>query len=145
GGTAVMLADRDWHIFWEDSKMAIWKRLDAGRVIAQCNLMVGPHAAKGRHQDPRQFQDDSRRGLKNRFVQFLGAGEIAGIAETGYRYKVAVQGRDGDLGVIWYYYLLASTAGDQLLATFTLAEDQLKLFGERDANMIGSLRWLTPP
>ena len=142
GGKATLLADRNWHIFWEDSRMAIWKRLEAGRVIAQCNLMVGPSAAKGRHQDPRQFQDDIRRGLKDRFVQFLGAGEIGGHPDGGFRYRVGVQGHEGDLGVIWYYYLLASSGGDQLLATFTLAEDHLKTFGDHDVDLIGSLRWI---
>ena len=142
GRKATLLADRDWHIFWEDSKMAIWKRLDNGRVIAQCNLMVGPTAAKGHHQDPAQFRDDIRRGLKNRFVQFLGAGEIGGHPDGGYRYKVGVQGREGEIGVIWYYYLLASNDGDQLLATFTLAEDHLKVFGDLDVELIGSIRWL---
>ncbi len=142
GGRAALLADRSWHIYWEDSKMAIWKRLEAGRVVAQCNLMVGPTAAKGRHQDPAQFREDIRRGLKDRFVQFLGAGEVGGHPDGGFRYRVGVQGREGDLGVIWYYYLLAGGAGDQLLATFTLAEDHLKSFGETDIELIGSLRWI---
>ena len=142
GGRATLLADRDWHIFWEDSRMAILKRLDGPRVVAQCNLMVGPSAGKGRHQDTRQFQDDIRRGLKDRFVQFLGAGEIDGPPGGGFRYKVGVQGREGDLGVIWYYYLLASPSGGQLLATFTLAEEHLKVFGDGDVALIGTLRWL---
>jgi hypothetical protein len=144
GQKATLLADRDWHIFWEDSKTAIWKRLDNGRVIAQCNLMVGPNAAKGRHQDPTQFRDDIRRGLKDRFVQFLGAGRIGGQPDGGFRYKVGVQGREGEIGVIWYYYLLASNEGDQLLATFTLIEDHLKIFRESDVDLIGSIRWLPP-
>jgi hypothetical protein len=144
GKKATLLADRDWHIFWEDSKMAIWKRLESGRVIAQCNLMLGPTAAKGHHQDPAQFRDDIRRGLKSRFVQFLGAGEVGGHPDGGFRYKLGVQGREGDIGVIWYYYLLASNGGDQLLATFTLAEDHLKIFGDRDLELISSLRWLPP-
>jgi hypothetical protein len=120
------------------------KRLDAGRVIAQFNLMAGPQAGKGRHQDPAQFRDDIRRGLKDRFVQFLGAGEIGGRPDGGFRYRVGVQGREGDLGVIWYYYLLASPSGEQLLATFTLAVDHQKTFGEGDLDLIGSLRWLPP-
>jgi hypothetical protein len=142
GGRSTMLADRNWHIFWEDSRTAILKRLDGGRVIAQCNLMAGPSAGKGSHQDPAQFRDDIRRGLKDRFVQFLGAGEVGGRPDGGFRYKVGVQGREGDLGVLWYYYLLASPAGEQLLATFTLAVDNQQTFGESDLALIGSLRWL---
>jgi hypothetical protein len=142
GDKAALLHDRNWHIFWPDPKQIVLKRLSGGQVIAQCNLMVGPDAGKGRHQDPNQFRDDIRRGLKNRFVRFLGAGEIDGNPTGGFRYKVGVQGREGQLGIVWYYYLVASPEGEQLLATFTLAEDHAKVFGDQDLEMIGSLQWL---
>ena len=43
---------------------------------------------------------------------------------AGSATRSAVQGREGDVGVLWDYYLVASPDGDQLLATFTLAADQ---------------------
>jgi hypothetical protein len=141
GGTATLLHDRHWHMFWEDPKLIVLKRLNGGQVIAQCNLTPGPHAGQGRHQDTTQFRDDIRRGLKKRFVQFLGAGEVDGNPAGGFRYKVGVQGREGQLGIVWYYYLVASPEGEQLLATFTLAEDHVKAFGDQDLDMIGSLQW----
>ena len=140
-GKATLLHDRHWHMFWEDPKLIVLKRLNGGQVIAQCNLMVGPDAGKGRHQDPTQFRDDIRRALKQRFVQFLGAGEIDGNPAGGFRYKVGVQGREGKLGIVWYYFLVAGPEGDQLLATYTLAEDHVEVFGEQDLLMIGSLKW----
>jgi hypothetical protein len=141
GGTATLLHDRHWHMFWEDPKLIVLKRLNGGQVIAQCNLTPGPHAGQGRHQDTTQFRDDIRRGLKKRFVQFLGAGEVDGNPAGGFRYKVGVQGREGQLGIVWYYFLVASPEGEQLLATFTLAEDHVKAFGDQDLDMIGSLQW----
>jgi hypothetical protein len=144
GGKATLVHDRHWHTFWEDARLTVLKRLKRGQVIAQCNLMVGPAAGKGRHQDPNQFRDDIRRALKQRFVQFLGAGEVEGDPAGGFRYKVGVQGREADLGVIWYYYLIASREGDQLLATFTLAEDHAKEFGGEDQKVVGSLGWSQP-
>jgi hypothetical protein len=145
GGKATLLHDRSWHTFWENPRLTVLKRLHDGQVIAQCNLMLGPPAGKGRHQDPSQFRDDIRRALKRRFVQFLGAGEVDGDPAGGFRYKVGVQGREGNLGIVWYYFLVAGPEGDQLLATFTLAEDQAKLFGEHDVAVIGSLKWLPAP
>jgi hypothetical protein len=139
-----LLHDRLWHTYWEDRKLTVLKRLVDGRVVAQCNLAAGPSAGKGRHQDPAQFRDDIRRSLGQRFVQFLGAGEIDGDAAGGFRYKVGIQGRQGELGVLWYYYLVASPEGDQLLATFTLAEQDAKDFGGQDLEMIGSLQWFPP-
>jgi hypothetical protein len=144
GGKAILLHDRHWHSFWDDPKLTVLKRLDGGQVIAQCNLAVGPPAGKGRHQDHNQFRDDIRRALKERFGHFLGAGLVDGDPAGGFRYKVGVQGREGQLGVVWYYYLLAGPEGDQLLATFTLAADHVKALGDQDLEMIGSLQWSGP-
>ena len=139
-----LLHDRHWHLYWDDPKLAVLKRIDHGKVVAQCNLTAGPFAGKGKHQDVNQFRDELRQALKQRFIRFLGAGEVDGEAEGGFRYKVAVQGREGELGVLWYYYLLASPEGDQWLATFTLAEADAQVFGDQDLQMIGSLRWTDP-
>jgi hypothetical protein len=143
-GKYTLLHDRQWHTYWDDPKLTVLKRIDNGQVVAQCNLASGPSAGKGRHQDLNQFRDDIRGSLKEKFIQFLGAGEVDGNPAGGFRYKVGVQGREGDLGVLWDYYLIASPEGDQLLATFTLAAQNVKDFGDQDLEMIGSLEWTTP-
>ncbi|MFO0889099.1 MAG: hypothetical protein U0790_08115 [Isosphaeraceae bacterium] len=139
-----LLHDRRWHTYWDDPKLVVLKRVEGGKVLAQCNLAAGPPAGKGRHQDPARFRDDIKRSLKQRFVQFLGAGEVDGDPAGGFRYKVGVQGREGDLNVLWHYYLVASPEGDQLLATFTLAADDAREFADQDAEMIASLQWYAP-
>jgi hypothetical protein len=141
-GKAVLLHDRRWHTTWDDARMVVLKRVEGGRVIGQCNLTIGPKVAKGKHQDPAQFRDDIRRALGRRFVEFVGAGEVDGDPTGGFRYKVGVRGREGNVNLLWSYYLLASPEGDQLLATFTLAEDQFEAFGDQDLVMIGSLQWV---
>jgi hypothetical protein len=140
-GKYTLRHDRDWHIYWDDNRLTVLKRLDRGEVVAQCNLNVGPKVTRGKHQDPEQFRDDVRRALDSRFVQFVGVGEVEGDPAGGYRYKVAVQGRQGDVGILWDYYLIASPDGDQLLATFTHAAAQARAFGDQDLRIIGSLRW----
>jgi hypothetical protein len=54
---------------------------------------------------------------------------------------VAVAGQEGDLGVLWYYYLIASPDGDQLLATFTLDQQSEKRFGNADREILSTLEW----
>ncbi len=137
--------DRNWHIFSDDRRLVVLKRVVNGKLVAQCNLAMGPSVGRGQHQDPGQFRSDVRTGLGPRFGNFLGAGEIDGDPAGGYRYKVGVQGRQDELGLVWYYYLIAGPGGDQLLATFTLAESQAQAFGNQDEALIGSLRWLDPP
>src|SRR5262249_27252776 len=143
-GRSSLLHDRKWHAFWDDPRMVVLKRLDGARVVAQCNLVVGPAAGRGRHQDPAQFKDEIRRVLGKRFVQFIGVGEVDGDPAGGDRVKVGVQGRGGGLGVVWYYYLGASPAGDQLVVTYTLAAPDARAFGDQDLEMIGTLRWNSP-
>lgn len=140
-GNYTLLHDRDWHTFAEDTRRTVLKRLDHGEVVAQCNLAAGPHAGKGRHQDLEQFRDDVRRALGRRFVAFLGAGELDGTPAGELRYKVAVQGKEGDVPLVWLYYLVANPEGDQMLAMFTLTEAQLKRFADQDLQMMGSLQW----
>jgi hypothetical protein len=141
GSSYALYHDRDWHLFWEDDRLAVLKRLDHGEILAQCNLSRGPNAGKGRHQDPAQFREDVRKALGTRFKAFVGAGEVTEDTASGFRYKVAVQGRESDRDVLWYYYLLASPEGDQVLATFTLNLADQERFGDRDLEMIGSLTW----
>lgn len=135
------LHDRDWHLIWDDERLAVFKRLDHGEFLAQCNLADGPKAAPGRHQDPVQFKADIRAAIGERFVAFLGEEEVGPQDDRVYRYRIAVQGRDGDRGILWYYYLIASPEGEQLLGTFTLNADDMQRFGNQDLELIGSLEW----
>ena len=133
--------DRDWHLYWDDTREAVLKRLDRGELVAQCNLADGPNAGKGRHQDLEQFREDLRKALGARFVKFVGQGEVDGSPAGGFRYKVSVQGRQGDAEVLWHYYLIAGPEGDQLIATFTLGLAQQAQFADQDLRLIGSLEW----
>jgi len=140
-GRYSLLHDRDWHLYWDDNRQVVFKRLDRGEMLAQCNLAVGPEAGKGRHQDLKQFRDDLKKALGNRFVRVVAQGEVEGVAAGGFRYKVTIEGRQGDSGVLWHYYLIASPEGHQLIATFTLGLAQQSQFADSDSRMIGSLEW----
>ena len=141
GGRYSLLHDRNWHIFSETTRQAVLRWLDHGEVVAQCNLAAGPNAGRGRHQDLGQFRNDIRAALGKSFGKFVGAGDVPGAAAGGFRHKVAVAGRVGEVDVRWDYYLVANPAGDQLLATFTLSEAQARRFADQDVRIIGSLEW----
>ncbi len=138
-GTFRLLHDRDWHVFYDDEGQTVLKRLDHGDLVAQCNLAIGPQAGKGRHQDPKQFQEDVRGALGGRFGKFLFAGPMSGQDDGLFRYRVAVRGEVDKVPVLWIYYLIANADGHQLLATFTLAESRSERFGDQDLAIIGSL------
>jgi hypothetical protein len=141
-GKYQLVHDRDWHIDWDSDRQTILKRLDKGRFVAQCNLSAGPNAGKGRHEDPARLRDDIKKAAGPRFVAVVGEGTVDGAAAGGYRYKVAVQGREGNADVLWYYELIAGPQGDQVLAVFTLGLAQQERFGDQDLRLIGSFEWL---
>lgn len=142
GGRYTLLHDRDWHLAMDDARRVVLKRIDHGELVAQCDLMIGPNAGRGRHQDLAQFRDDVRKALGKNFESFTGAGEVGGAAEGGFRYKVAVEGTPQEGGrPLWYYYLVASPEGDQLLAVFSLTQELEPRFGDQDLRLIGSLEW----
>lgn len=133
--------DRDWHLFSENVKRIVLRRVERGEVTAQCNLTVGPKAGRGRHQDPKQFRDDIRAALGKRFERFVDEGELDQGPNGNYCYRAVARGKVGDLDVIWIYALIASPAGDQLSAAFTLAAAEAKSFGDQDVRLIGSVQW----
>jgi hypothetical protein len=140
-GRYALLHDRDWFLVYDDDRQVVLKRLDRGEPVAQCNLKIGPNAGRGRHQDLDQFRSDIRRALGARFGEILEAREVEGAAAGGFRYRVLALGREGDLEVLWAYYLIASSEGDQLLATFTFSKASAKQLRDQDLQMIGSLVW----
>ncbi len=139
-GKYTLLHDRDWHTFAEDTRRTVLRRLDRGELVAQCNLTVGPNAGPGKHQELKQFRDDVRAALGPRFVRFVDAGEVPGV-EPGFRYRLSAEGKQGEVGIVWYYYLLAGPDGDQLVATFTLGAAQAESFAAQDLKIVGSLTW----
>lgn len=143
-GAYSLLHDRDWHLCEDDQTRVVLKRLDAaGVTIAQCNLMAGPPAGRGRHQDTAQFQADVRKAIGEKFGQFVGSGEIGDDPALGFRYKLAVEGVELGQGVVplWYYYLVASPAGEQVIAIFTLSRGTEAAFGDQDLRLMGTLQW----
>lgn len=143
-GKYQLVHDRDWHIDWDSERQTILKRLDKGRFVAQCNLSTGPNAGKGRHEDPARLRDDVKKAVGARFVSVVGEGVVDGAPAGGYRYKVAIQGREANADVLWYYVLIAGPQGDQVLAIFTLGLAQQERFGDQDLRLIGSFEWLGP-
>jgi hypothetical protein len=75
-------------------------------------------------------------------VAILGEAEVEGAPAGGYRFRVAVQGREGEADVLWYYILIAGPQGDQVLAVFSLPLSAQERFGDQDLRLAGSFEWI---
>ena len=141
GGKFTLTHDRDWHLFWDDAKLTVLKRLQLGELVAQVNLSTGPNAGPGRHQDVVQFENDVKTVLGNRFREWIGKGEVQSPHNT-FLYKVSARGVENEIGVIWTYFLAAGPQGDQLLGTFILGQGQLDTFSDQDDRLMKNLRFI---
>lgn len=142
-GLFKMTHDRDWHVTWSDTRESVIKRVDkGGSVIAQCNLKKGTPVQPGRHQDPQQFREDVQNGLGNQFRRFFGEGVLERTEEEGFGYKLAVEGVIQDLPVAWYYYLMASSDGNQYLATVTTMLSETQSAQKTGLALVETLRWI---
>jgi hypothetical protein len=144
GGRARLLHDRAWHVTASEAGRVVLRRVVGQDLIARCDLVAGPNAGPGRHQDPDQFRADAEQALGAAVGQLLGFGEVEGPPRAGYRYKVSLEGREqthGDVP-IWYYHLAASPQGDQLVAIFTLSRASAAAFADQDERMMATLEWV---
>lgn len=191
GGKFALEHDRDWHLFWDDARLAVFKRLDLGEVVAQVNLNLGPSVQPGSHIDLQEFERDIRAALGARFVKFLERETLRDDPRLGFLHRVSVEGavlletdpepenpaetnetaktekpetkredpekaespkadappperRFERVGILWNYYVAASPAGDQVLATFTVAQANAELLKGRDVEFMNALVWKTP-
>lgn len=140
-GRYTLQHDRAWHVFSEDDQQVVLRRVEAGTVVVQANLVAGPTVEAGAQPKAERFRDDVTRALGDRFDRMIDAGTVAAPGGE-FRYRLAMAGRQGEEPIVWYYYLVSDAKGRQVVAIFTLRASQVERFGRRDQRMIGSLRWL---
>lgn len=137
---------RDWHVTWTDTQETVMKRVDrGGAVVAQFNLKKGAVVQPGHHQDPQQFRDDVQKAMGQRFRRIFGEGILNRRESEGFGYKLAIEGVIQELPVVWYYYLMASPAGDQYLGTVTTMASELETSQKDGLALMESLRWIPQP
>ena len=139
-GRYSMEHDRSWYVVSEDERHAVLRRLGAGTVVAQCDLVLGPTMGAGARPRPERFRADVREALGDRFDRIIDAGEVGAPPEES-RYRLAIAGHQGDVPIVWYYYQASDAEGRQLVAAFTLRESEVGRLGRLDQRMIDSLRW----
>ncbi|WP_169978165.1 hypothetical protein [Tautonia rosea] len=140
-GRYALQHDRAWHVFSEEDRQVVLRRVETGTVVVQANLVAGPTVEPGAQPKAERFRDDVRKALGDRFDRMIDAGSVA-APDGEFRYRLAMAGRQGEEPIVWYYYLVSDTKGRQVVAIFTLRASEVERFGRLDQRMIGSLRWL---
>jgi len=83
------------------------------------------------------FQRDLKNELKDSFGKFLTATE--GKTSKGYReLRVVISNESEDMPLLWIYYLLTKTDGNQVILAFVVRHDMLEEFNDADHAIIDS-------
>lgn len=138
-----LLHSRDWHLFQQTPQVAIFRLLDQGLFVAQCNLSPIPSAKPGERTSPETFQSDIRQSLGAN-LKVLGAGETIPSKEGYSTYRITAQGAIGDRPLTWIYYLLADPSGRQASVLFSVDTPLVEKLADRDRQLVNSLQFGPP-
>jgi hypothetical protein len=138
GGQFRFLYDRRWFLTSDDSKLAIFRLLDRGELVAQCNVSAVP-AGPTKLATLAEFQHDVQNSLGKNFGQFVNASQFTN--EAGYNVlRLVVHGTVSQLPIEWIYYLITDSNGQRVSLAFTLEESLLDRFARADRALADAVR-----
>jgi hypothetical protein len=143
--------DRRWHLFQQNSELALLRLLDKGGLIAQCNIKKLADAEPGKHVSQEQFQADIQQTLGSHFQEFVQTEKLK-VRDGLFVLRVLAVGtierrkeKEVELAPVqWIYYLVASADGRQLSFVFSVDPANVKELDNRDLSIVAGLEFLTP-
>ncbi|GIX04344.1 MAG: hypothetical protein KatS3mg114_0213 [Planctomycetaceae bacterium] len=144
GWNLSLLHTRQWHLFKQTDKVAIFRLLDQGLFVAQCNLSPIPPVKPGESTPVHVFEDDIRQQLGSR-LQMLEPTQVSKTPDGRQVLRTVAQGAVGERPLTWIYYLVAFPNGQQVSLMFALDRAEIDRLGQRDRELIESLRFGAPP
>ncbi|MFO0919921.1 MAG: hypothetical protein U0872_16635 [Planctomycetaceae bacterium] len=139
-----LLHSRSWHMFHQTDKVVIFRLLDQGALIAQCNLAAIPNVAAGSHTSEEEFLTDIR-GALGENLKAITTTRVLPAKDGRYVLQVIATGAVKERAMTWIYYLVADPSGRQASLQFSLDSSLLDALADRDRELIESLRFVPNP
>lgn len=135
-----LLHARDWRLFHQNEKVAIFRLLDQGAFIAQCNLAPIPSVKPGEHTSEKEFEADIRRSLGERLKMLEPPVRIE-TRDGRYACRAVAKGAVDDRPITWIYYFVADPSGRQVSLLFSCDTALVERLETRDRELVDSLRF----
>lgn len=136
-----LLHSRAWYLFHQTDKVAIFRLLEQGSLIAQCNLSQIATLKPGMHTSEEEFQTDIQTQLEDSLSKIESAKVIP--AKNGrFVFQVIATGTAKTRDLTWIYYLIADPSGRQVSLQFALDSTLLEHLKDRDRELVDSLRFV---
>jgi hypothetical protein len=134
---------RHWHLRQINDKAAVFRLIDEGNLIAQCELAPIAPAKPGEHLREADFVRDIQQAMKDR-IKTMGNGEVIAVPDRKFVYRVTATGSEGDRALTWIFYLIADPSGRQASLSVTLDSSLVEALANRDRELL-ALRFGTAP
>ena len=140
-GNGRLLYDRNWHVFHQTPDVSILRRLENGRLVAQCNLSTAPKVDAGSGTGREAFLRDVKTALGPRLREVISIEPLKSRPDQRLQqgWRVTATGIDHGLPMHWFYYLCTHPSGRQLSLVFAVESDRLKTWARRDRDIISRL------
>jgi hypothetical protein len=135
---------RHWHLWKIHEKAAIFRLIDEGNFVAQCDLAPIASAKPGEHLPEAQFLRDIQQALADR-VKSIGEGQVIPAPDQRYIYRQTVTGADGERQLTWIFYLIAEPSGRQATMSITVDTSLVETLANRERELLKSLRFGPTP
>jgi hypothetical protein len=132
------LYDRRWLLLTEEPKGAVFRLIDRGELVAQCNVV--PLTRTEKPVPLAKFQLDIQKALGEGFGQFVTASQNSDDPSR-LVYRVVATGKVEELPMQWIYYLMTTPAGQQSLLIFAVETPMLEAFGNADEAIVAQLKF----
>ena len=135
---------RYWHECQVDDKVAVFRLLDEGNFIAECNMASIPPAKPGEHLAEQTFLSDIRRSLGDQ-LRTMSKGSVVPATDRKFVYEVSAEGVHGERQVTWIFYLVTDPTGRQASLKFEVDTALYEKMAKRDRELIDSLKFGPAP
>ena len=137
-----LVTDRRWHMIEQRPDIAVWRMVDRGELVAQCNMAFRDVPA-GKTISLPVFQNEIKKALGKNFQQFVQASQS--VNEQGNAcLAVIATGEVSGLPIQWNYHLVTD-GKKQLTLAFTLESSLESRFAEADQAIVRSIKFLSIP
>jgi hypothetical protein len=131
---------RDWHVTGQTDPHLVLRLIDRGEFVAQATVTVWKKADPGRHTPPEEFKKAVAESPGWVAVRVLEDHEVP--ADGGrWVYRLASEGRMGELPVVQCFHLLAGPQGDQVVVTLAARPEKLRAVGTRDLDLVRAIEF----
>ena len=135
------LHDRRWRVMTDPQEFTILRLVDAGDLIAQCNITRLPDLPPGKPLELSSLQKDVQRSLGKNFGEIVSATQST--TDKGLHVlRVVAAGTVSDLPILWTYYHLSNDQGYRAAYVFTLEGKLADRFANADETLVTSLELL---